>query len=236
MLFRWGFVGAASAAIVLAASVVSLPGAWAQGPAIGVDSLQSYVGGLAKVEVSVSDVGPPGVGAWTIDLHFDPEMLTGVECTPQAGGGICNEDYRPGIARVVGTDIYGLEGDAALASMAFTCKKPGESALELTISVFVDATPGDPTDIDAKIVNGTAICSDEPPPAPTATPPGSGPKIAGDANCDSYVNAVDAVLVLQYASGLLFLFPCADNADYNHDGVVDALDAALILQKDAGLI
>ncbi len=161
-------------------------------------------------------------------------MLTGIACTPQQGGGICNENYGTGIARVVGTNIYGLEGDAVLASMGFACKKPGESALELTISVFVDATPGDPTDIDAKILNGTATCSEhtqDPPPPP----PGSDPKVAGDANCDGVVNAIDASLVLQFDARLIHSLGC-DDADYNHNGHVDALDAALILQKDAGLI
>jgi len=232
--FRWGFVAAAAGATVLAASLFTGSGASADGPSISVDSLDSYVGGLAKVEVRIEDVGPPGAGAWTIDLHFDPEILAAVACTPEQGGGICNEEYGPGVARVVGTNIYGLEGDASLASAGFSCKQPGESALELTISVFVDATPGDPTDIDAKVVNGTAICADEAS-KPTPTPPGSKPKVAGDANCDGETNAVDAALVLQYVAGLLDELACVD-ADYNHDGDIDALDAALILQKDAGLI
>jgi hypothetical protein len=233
-LFRWGFVAAAAGALVLAASLVSLSGASAQGPTISVSSLNSYVGGVAKVEVNVADVGPPGVGAWTIDVHFDPDVLTGVACTPEQGGGVCNESYDAGIARVVGTNIYGLEGDAALASIGLACKSPGESALEITISVFVDATPGDPTDIDAKTVNGTATCSAEAD-DPTPTPPGGDSKVAGDANCDGIVNAVDASLVLQFAAGLIHSLRCAD-ADYNHNGHVDALDAALILQTDAGLI
>lgn len=233
-LFKWGFVAAAAGAVFLAASLVSLSGASAQGPTISVDSLNSYVGGVAKVEVNVSDAGPPGIGAWTIDLHFDPDVLAGVACTPEQGGGICNEAYDTNIARVVGTNIYGLEGDAPLASIGFACKKPGESALELTISVFVDATPGDPTDIDAKTVNGTATCSEHPQ-DPTAPPPGSDPKVAGDANCDGVVNAIDASLVLQFDAGIIHSLTCED-ADYNHNGHVDSLDAALILQKDAGLI
>ncbi len=232
--FRRGFAASAASAIVLAASLFSGTVASAAGPTIRVDSVDSYVGGMAKVDVSIEDVGPPGVGAWTVDLHFDAEILTAVDCTSQQGGGICNEAYGPGTARVVGTNIHGLEGDASLAIAALSCKKAGESALTLTISVFVDATPGDPTDIETKVANGMAICAEQAS-KPTPTPPGSDPKVAGDANCDGEANALDAALVLQYVAGLLDELACVD-ADYNHDGRIDALDAALILQKDAGLI
>ena len=239
-LFRLGFAAVAAGSLVLAASLVSMSGASADGPTIAAGSMHAQVGGIAKVEVTVADVGAPGVGAWTVDVNFDPEVLAGVACTPGQGGSICNEQYDVGQVRVVGTNIYGLEGNAVLASLGLACKAPGETALEITTDVFVDATPGDPTDIAAKIQNGTATCSAQPAPTatepkPTATPPGSDPKLAGDANCDHHVNALDAVLVLQYTAGMIQSLPC-DDADYNHPGGVNALDAALILQKDAGLI
>jgi hypothetical protein len=233
-LGRWGFVAAVAGALLLAASVVSHAGASSGGPAITVDSLTSNVGGIAKVEVSIADVTSPGIGAWTVDVHFDPDILTGVSCTTEQGGGICNAQYDDGVARVVGTNIYGLEGDASLASLGLACKAPGETVLELTSSVFVDATPGDPQDVEAKIVNGTAVCG-EGPVDPTPTPPDGDPKDAGDANCDGEVNAIDASLVLQFTAGLIHSLSCAD-ADYDHNGEINALDAALILQKDAGLI
>jgi hypothetical protein len=233
-LGRWGFVAAAGGALLLAASVVSRAGASSGGPTIAVDSLNSSVGGIAKVEVSVADVAAPGVGAWTVDLHFDPEILSGITCTSEQGGGICNAQYDPGVARIVGTNIYGLEGDATLASIGFGCKSPGETTLELVYSVFVDATPGNPTDVEAKLVNGTATC-EEGSAEPTPTPPGSDPKSAGDANCDGVVNAVDASLVLQFTAGLIHSLTC-DDADFDHNGQINALDAALILQTDAGLI
>lgn len=239
-LFRFGFVAAAAGSLVLAASLVSMTGASANGPTLSVGSMHSQVDGIAKVEVTVADVGAPGVGAWTVDLHFNPDVLSGVACVPGQGGSICNAQYDVGRVRVVGTNIYGLKGDAVLASIGLACKASGESTLELTTDVFVDATPGDPTNIDAKIVNGTATCSSKSEPTatepkPTATPPGSDPKLPGDANCDHLVNSLDAALVLQYTAGLIDSLSCPD-ADYNHTGGVNALDAALILQKDAGLI
>ena len=231
-LWRRGFVAAAAIGLIIVAGMASRSGASAQGPAISVSSLSSYQGKVGKAEVSISDVAAPGVGAWTIDVHFDPTIIAGVACTAEQPGEICNETYdENGIARVVGTDIYGLEGDATLASIGFSCESVGETSLEISVSVFVDATPGDPTPIDVETVNGSATCAD------AAAAPTPGPsKLAGDANCDGDVNALDAVLVLQYTVDIIDSFPCPDNADYNHDGVANALDAALILQKDAGLI
>src|ERR1700694_2783352 len=197
-LFRWGFVAAVAGALVLAASLVSLSGASANGATISVGSMEAQAGGIGKVEVNIADVGAPGVGAWTLDVQFDPAVLTGAACTSEQGGGICNAQYDPGVARVVGTNIYGLRGNAALASIGLSCKMVGEYSLEVRISVFVDATPGNPTDIEAKTVNGHATCTEASPtnspnPTPTPTPPGT-PKLPGDANCDGHVNALDAVL------------------------------------------
>jgi hypothetical protein len=238
-LRKLGFVVAAGS-LLLAAGLAFSSGASANGATVGVSSMNSSVGGVGKVNLTVADIGVPGAGAWTIDVHFDPLVVSGVACTAEQGGSICNAQFDAGAVRVVGTNVYGLQGNAVLASIGLACKSAGESALEIATDVFVDATPGDPTDIVAKISNGTATCSAEPPPTATepkstATPPASNPKVPGDANCDGLVNSLDAALVLQYDAGLIHSLTCAD-ADYNHDGVVNSLDAALILQKDAGLI
>ena len=64
----------------------------------------------------------------------------------------------------------------------------------------------------------------------------------GDGNCDGYVNAIDALLILQYSAGLQSvpeLAPpliCPKQADVNGDGRITAVDAALVLQYTAGLI
>ena len=66
------------------------------------------------------------------------------------------------------------------------------------------------------------------PTEPLATPP-------GDANCDSTVNSIDAVLVLQLDAALIQSLPCEGSADVSGDGEIDARDAAVILQIEAGL-
>jgi hypothetical protein len=57
-----------------------------------------------------------------------------------------------------------------------------------------------------------------------------------DANCDGASNAIDGLLILQFAAGVIGAVPCPDGADANDDGVINVLDAAIVLQFDAGLI
>jgi hypothetical protein len=60
--------------------------------------------------------------------------------------------------------------------------------------------------------------------------------VTGDANCDLLVNSIDAVLILQYNSGLIDALPCPGGADADGNGGVDTIDAALVLQFHAGLL
>ncbi len=71
---------------------------------------------------------------------------------------------------------------------------------------------------------------------PTQTPTTTPARLAGDANCDDTVNAIDSAFILQFSAALLGTLPCADVADVNNDGVTNPLDAALILQFSAGLL
>lgn len=61
--------------------------------------------------------------------------------------------------------------------------------------------------------------------------------VLGDVNCDGWIDAEDAALIMQYEVGLI-----GDDAielgaaDVNGDGWIDAEDAALIMQYEVGLI
>jgi alpha-tubulin suppressor-like RCC1 family protein len=70
----------------------------------------------------------------------------------------------------------------------------------------------------------------------TATDGGGQKARAGDANCDSAVNSIDAALILQLVAGLIRSLPCPANGDVNHDDTVNAIDSALVLQCTAGLL
>ena len=76
-----------------------------------------------------------------------------------------------------------------------------------------------------------------PPPAATpARPPPTGPVPAGDANCDRYVDSIDALMMLQLTAGLIPSLPCQEEADADGDGQITAIESALVLQFAAGLL
>jgi hypothetical protein len=232
---RSALIAAIAWAVALAFGLTSFRDASAAGPTVSVNSFEATIAGLGKVELKASGLQEPGLAAWTLDLHYDTELLTAAVCEAEENS-VCNVDFDPGVTRVAGTNILGLTGSVNFASIAFGCKKAGEAALELKLDVFADATVGQPAPIDAKIVHGTAVCTEvtgEPDPTPTPDAP---EKKAGDANCDGEVDPIDAALVLQLDAGLVDSLPCEDNADHNHDGDINSLDAALILQKSAGLL
>ncbi len=71
--------------------------------------------------------------------------------------------------------------------------------------------------------------------------PGTGqPALAddamGDVDCDTAVNTIDVMLILQRHAGLIDSLPCLQNADVDLDASVTAVDAVLVLQFAAGLI
>ncbi len=237
-LRRFGFVAILGGIIALSLMLMASPKAAAEDAAVGVSSVKTELGQQAVVEVEALHIAAPGLGAWTIDIAYDPDVITPIGCSA-ALGGICNADFSANTIRIVGVSAQGVVGDADLGEIAFECKQAGESALEMTTSVLADATPGAPQPISAVIKHGSVTCSAEPPPTatpePTAEPPASEPdKLPGDADCNGEIESIDATYILQYDARLIDLVPCPDNADMNGDGAINALDAALILQHVAG--
>ena len=206
---------------LLAASTASA----GAGPAVRIDSVEAALDSEVKVDMVALDFDAPGLGAWTVDVHYDPEVVTLMDCAAEHGG-ICNKEFDDGAARVAGVSAVGLVGDSFLASLTFGCKKEGSSDLALKIEVLADGTLGDPQEVDADLVHGEITCSEKK----------HEEEKPGDANCDGEVSSVDASLILQQSAALLEEVPCPDGADKNGDGQVNAVDAAIVLQEVAGLI
>ena len=243
---RFGFVALLIGVMALSMVLVSSRAGAVQGT-VRMASAAAGIGQEASVTLSAVDVGSPGLGAWTLDVAYDPAVVSVVACRAEYGG-ICNELFSQGVVRVTGISVGGLDGTVDLAHMTFLCIAGGTSALAPSIDVFSDASLGDPWPIAAVIQGGAIACTEDSPtatpqPAATATPeqpaepPGSEPdKLPGDADCDGDVDAIDAAHVLQFEARLLSELACAENADANHDGTAGPIDAAIILQTTAGLI
>jgi hypothetical protein len=152
-----GSITPAIAALALAALLLS--GARAQTESVAVESATVETGQDATVQLQVLGVGPPGLGAWTIDIAYDATVLSVVECDEDAGS-VCNPQY-PHIedtVRVTGAGGVGQQGDIRLATVTFSCDAEGSSPLVLTVGVLTDATPGAPQPIDAAAENGVIAC------------------------------------------------------------------------------
>jgi hypothetical protein len=174
---RIGLSLAVAALVLTAGWGVALRGANAgAAPTVAVDSATMAVGATGSVDVTALNMPDPGLGAWSINVTYDPSVLEADGCTAQ-NGSVCNPAFAADTVRISGATAQGMPGDTVLSIIGFRCVLVGSSPLTLTIDTLADGTPGDPQDIDADIVNGSVNCAvpstpTTPPPVPTATPGG----------------------------------------------------------------
>ncbi len=143
------------------------------GPTIAVGSGSAAVGDLATVDLDGLGFVEPGLGAWTIDVTYDPSVVTAVGCNAGLSG-VCNPTFDTDTVRVTGASAEGFVGDVQLAMITFECLDEGSTALSPSINVLADATLGNPQDIsgDTSIENGSITCGpDIRTPTPTPAPP-----------------------------------------------------------------
>ena len=240
---------------VLAAAVTLIGGlvvssVSAGSPSISVGGLALFVGEQGAVEIKASGISAPGLGSWTIDIVYDPAVVSVVDCDPAPSSLFCNETFGTDTVRIVGLSGSGLIGNSVLGSITFQCDVQGDSALTINPDtlVFRDGTAGDPQNIAATLGTGGILC--EPslgiptatPVAPTPTPV-EGPKPIGDVNCDWQTTGgvptiADAQLIAQVVLQLITEenLACPDNADVDGDGSITIGDAQLIAQFVLGNI
>ena len=86
----------------------------------------------------------PSLGAWTVDVAYDPKAVKVVSCEG-ANGSLCNADFQPGAVRITGASASGLRGEQGLAQITFAGSGNGEadSALHL-IPVLLAGPEGEP--------------------------------------------------------------------------------------------
>ena len=136
-----------------------LPSSASGGIAIG--SAEAGPGQQSTLSLEARGITSPGRGAWTIDVEYDPAVVSLVICSPGSGA-VCNADFASGVLRLSGASAGGLEGDTELASLTFECGDvEGVSDLTLTARVFADATVGAPQPFDPVLTNGSITCAEE---------------------------------------------------------------------------
>jgi hypothetical protein len=149
---------ALASGLALLAGFLATSGADAASGTLSIGSGTAAPGAQRQVALEMLGVGEPGLGAWSIDIVYDPAVVTPVDCDPQSGS-VCNPDYGEDQVRVSGAAGVGLEGDSTLAVITFQCADAeGSSPLTINIAEIADGTPGAPADIDTTVVDGTITC------------------------------------------------------------------------------
>ncbi len=155
------------ALVALAMSLVSYSLVSAQASTVSVGSASLDTGKQASVDVQASGIPAPGLGGWTVDITYDPAMVTVAGCS--SAGGLCNPEVAPNMVRVAGFDANGLVGDTTLATIEIQCTGAGSSSLNLTVVDLLDATPGAPAQIVAGVQNGSVACTTPAPQTSTSS-------------------------------------------------------------------
>jgi hypothetical protein len=151
--------------LVVAGLQAAIAAVEAQGPTVtvSIDSLSLRVGEEGSVDLQVVGYPEPGLGAWTIDTSYDPQIVSVTRCDA-TGNAICEPQYSETTVRITGAEVKGLVGNFALGTIRFRCQSAGGSPLTLTPEVFGPAIGFPP---QPEVMDGTIAC--EEPVEPTAT-------------------------------------------------------------------
>ncbi len=192
-------------------------------PELGVSIESATVAPDEVASVSLSASAPePGIGAYTVDILYDPDVAVPVGCAPHPSA-LCNLGYGPGTVRVAGYDLEGLAGSTTLAEISFQAVGGAGSHTGLDLSLVDFADPVMTSLLpDAEVMNGGIDVEDVPGFAP------------GDVDCDGDTDSVDGLFILRETAGL----PPADciaGGDVDCDGDVDSVDALMVMRHVAGL-
>lgn len=134
---------------------------------IAIEAPPGAVGEETSAGITADAVAEPGLGAWEIDVTYDPSIVSVSACESEAGQTVCNPEYDSDTIRIVGATGHGLLGDIVLARIDFTCDAEGVSPLDVTVALLADATIGDPRLMDPTVTDGEVVCGDA---GPAETP------------------------------------------------------------------
>lgn len=111
-------------------------------------------GGQGTVNVRASGDARAGarIGGWTIDLVYDPAAVKVVTCTSSLG--ICNAGYAPGIIRIAGASLSGLDPDTILATVQVQALGAARTSSPIRLTVARLITPAGVT-LNSRTGDGT---------------------------------------------------------------------------------
>ncbi len=197
---RLGLIAAATVAVALIGGLL-VAQVSAASHRVDVHDATAAVGETASVAVEAHDMPEPGLGSWTIDVSYDPAIVS-VESCALEGSVDCTVDVvTENTVRFVGfVTGDGLVGDTLLGSITFTCDAEGESALTINTDTLDmnDATLGDPAPIGAAVSDGTITCGGDSEPEATEEPDVGSP-ITGTGPLAGGSNGVSAWLIAALA-------------------------------------
>lgn len=201
-----------------------------------------------NVDVDILVQNAPTFASYEFHLAFDPSVLEFVAVT--GGGDILEDAGRDPLCLGPEPDDLsnaivsyacastggsgGPFGSGTLATVRFRAVCPGSADLAF-VPVGKDLTVDAVSlgDVLGNSIPGQGVSGEVNINGPSCGGPGN---LAGDANCNGSVNAIDAALILQINAGLIGPPSCSGNSDVDGNGRIDAIDAALVLQFTAGLI
>jgi len=184
-------IAATAAGVALTIAVVTM--ASAQDATIVAGSATAGVGQEAAVNVDALGIPDPGLGAWTVDITYDPSVVTPVACIPD-NGGVCNPSFSDTVVRITGASASGLPGDSSLGSITFRCEALGTSSLAVAVPLIVDSTVGDPQPLEAGTQDGSVTCDEGEDEEPTPTPSTGGEEDTFD--CTDFTDQAIAQAIL----------------------------------------
>lgn len=227
--WRFVFPAALLSALVLGLAVRQGDGpaaAAGSGMAITMQSGAVTPGGSVTLSLD-AHADAPGIGAYTVDITFDPAVVHAESCDSDPG--LCNKAAAPDRVRLAGISLEGLSGDVKIADIVFSAAGAPGDHTSLQVHIVQLAGPaGQDLGGQAQIANG-GVTIVQSVPTPTAAP-----VAFGDANCDGHVDSLDGLAILNFKAGLSHP-GCLARADVDCSGAVDSLDALDILRFVASL-
>ncbi|HEY79950.1 MAG TPA: hypothetical protein G4O05_02565, partial [Caldilineae bacterium] len=201
-------------------------------PIIVADDIIISPGVPFTMPLTMRDFYAPGIGALTLEVSFDPLVISPDGCDPDPDGvfdtAICNPDYAQGVMRLTFLSTVGVVDSHPLADLRFIGNGGIGDHTGVAINIVTLTFPDGVPIPSAAAVDGSVALD----------------VLPGDVNCDDATDAIDAMFILQYDVGLLGASqqcpPPPDSiyepaCDVSGDTQCDSVDALFIMQCEVGI-